>query len=107
MWCVSVDHIPLWAIAVGKFPPQTKVAIRPVIIENTVQLLGLGLSQNMLRISGMPQGAIYKFYAVFVEAAFLPSDYVGQMAATLSLSHFVNKIIIKLHAHAQYSSWWT
>ena len=76
MWCICVHYIPLWPIAVCEIPSQSKVAIMPinirsVILENIVQLSGLGLSQNMKRISGVPQTAVYKFYAAFVEAAYM------------------------------------
>ena len=69
-WRICFDHIPLSATAACKFSSQSKVTIMPVnipsvIIENTARLSGLGLNQNMVRISRVSPGDIYHFYAVF------------------------------------------
>ena len=59
-------YIQLWVINACKLPSQTKVIImqthiRPVIIENILRFPGLRLSQReMLRITGVSQGAIQK-----------------------------------------------
>ena len=52
--------------------------MRPVIIENIVWFSCLGLSEEeMSGITGVSQGAIEKFCAVFVRAAVLPRAYKG------------------------------
>ena len=51
MWCICVDYIRIWAIAVCKLPSQSKIEIKPthiwsVIIENMVRFSCLGLFQR-------------------------------------------------------------
>ena len=54
VWCIYVDHIQLWAVAVYKLLFETMVVImpttiQPVIIENNVQSSGLGFPRERCR----------------------------------------------------------
>ena len=80
MWCICVDHIQLWAVAVCKSENIVlimRTAIQSVIIDNNFQFSGLGLSQREMSRTTVSQVAIYKIIRCVHESSSLTQGYVG------------------------------